>query len=120
MVETRRRTRQSEQKLLEQQLSQSQLDNQYQRYSQSVDQTNGYPASSPGRPLEKRGSVDSLATDDTDLAYQNDYYYRDRIEATLHFLYRPHSISVLVGLMAAALYVALVDFNTTPVNNVKM
>lgn len=37
----------------------------------------------------------------------NEYVYRDPIDPTLQFLYRPHTVSVLVAILGGFLYAAL-------------
>ena len=73
--------------------------------------------------LKKQDSVDSLSSDltDVDTNYQNDYYYRDKIDPSIRFLYRPHTITGLGMLLSVLLWVALQDtFYLSVESNIKV
>ena len=76
----------------------------------------------PVERMAKGESAESLASDVTDIdQYQNDYYYRDKIDPTVNFLYRPHTISGLAVMLAVLLWAALQDtFYLSVESNVKL
>ncbi|EPZ30998.1 Phosphatidyl serine synthase domain-containing protein [Rozella allomycis CSF55] len=53
------------------------------------------------------------------ISFNYDDFYRDQIVPTLHFLYQPHTLTVLLVMLLAFLYVAVYRSSVDPVDNIK-